>query len=65
MKEKSRAIVKTCAKCGSKEVVFVLIKKDEELLHLQWVCIDHLLQLIERMNQLYPDLDYVAKVRKS
>lgn len=57
--------MKTCAKCESPEVVFVLIKKDNTYLHLQWVCIHHMLQLIERMNQLYPDLDYVAKVRKA
>ena len=57
--------MKTCAKCESPEVVFVLIKKDSTYLHVQWVCIHHMLQLIERMNQLYPDLDYVAKVRKA
>ncbi len=57
--------MKSCAECASKDVVFVLIKKDHRYLHVQWMCIEHLLQLIQRMNKIYPATDYVAKIRKA
>jgi hypothetical protein len=56
-------IMKKCARCSGREVVLVIIKKEQSYLHVEWVCLYHLLQLIERMNRMYPDLDYVAKVR--
>lgn len=57
--------MKTCAHCTSKEVVFVLIKKDRKYLNVEWLCTDHMLQLIQRMNTIFPALDYVAKIREA
>ena len=57
--------MKTCAQCTSSEVVFVVIKKDQKYLHVQWVCTEHLLQLISRMNTYFPKMDYVAKIRQA
>ncbi len=57
--------MKTCAECASTAVVFVLIKKDRKYLNVQWVCTDHLLQLIQRMNKFFPNMDYEAKIRKA
>ena len=54
---------RSCSKCASTELVFVIIKKDGTYLHLQWLCQQHLLHLIERMNRVFPKMDYVAKIR--
>ena len=55
--------MKTCAKCTNTEVVFVIIKKNNTYLHVQRLCLHHTLHLIERMNRLFPKLDYTAKIR--
>ena len=49
--------MKSCAECASKEVVFVLIKKDRRYLNVQWMCVEHMLQLIQRMNKIFPATD--------
>ncbi len=57
--------MKRCAKCASADVVFVLVKKDGKYLNVQWICTEHLLQLFQRLNKLFPRVDYEAKIRKA
>lgn len=57
--------MKSCARCSRTDVAMVLVKKDNQYLHIQWVCPQHLLELFNRLNRAFPQLDYEAKIRKA
>lgn len=55
--------MKTCIDCASHDTAQLAVRKDTTILSLEWVCVPHLLERIERLNCLYPDLDYDARIR--
>ncbi len=55
--------MKTCIDCASHDTAQLAVRKDTIILSLEWVCVPHLLERIERLNRLYPDLDYDARIR--
>jgi hypothetical protein len=55
--------MKTCVACARTETAYLSLRKAATVLSIEWVCIPHLLERIERMNRLYPDLSYEARIR--
>ncbi|MDZ4698371.1 MAG: hypothetical protein SH809_01590 [Rhodothermales bacterium] len=55
--------MKTCIDCASRDTAQLAVRKDAIFLSLEWVCVPHLLVRIERLNCLYPGLDYDARIR--
>ena len=55
--------MKTCIDCANRDSAQLTIRKNATILSLEWVCVPHLLERIERLNCLYPNLDYDARIR--
>ena len=55
--------MKSCIECASTDVVYVSIKHDDTYLFVQWICTYHLMELLERMNRIYPTSDYETRIR--
>ena len=55
--------MKTCIDCADTEIAILSVHKDATFLSHERVCTRHLLERIERLNRVYPDLSYEARIR--
>lgn len=55
--------MKACAECTCRETLMVCIKKEYTYISLKWVCTEHLMQLLEEVNLMFPRLNYDVKIK--